>query len=169
MPGCDLHRPGAVALVASHPLARLERTICFGWCPEYVVEIDSDGKLTYRGGDNVMTVGLATGHLSADQLKSLREATARARQAEMPHEECACGCMTDVLFVELTTWDNGVARTISYDQGCKRAPDAIRGLEKEIDRVVGIERWIGTEAARKACFEERRDCRSLTGVPEPTP
>jgi hypothetical protein len=169
MPGCDFNRPAAVALMASHPLARLVRTICYGRCPEYAVEIDIDGEVTYRGGNYVMTAGLATSRLSVDDLRSLRQAVVRARQAELPRDQCACGCVTDSPYVELTTWDKGLERTYSYDQGCERAPSAMRALELEVDRVVGIERWIGTEAAREACFVEERDCRSLKGVPEPTP
>jgi hypothetical protein len=169
MPGCDFNRPAAVALMANHPLARLVRTICYGPCPQYVVEIDIEGEVTYRGGNYVMTAGLANSRLSVDALRSLREAVVRARQAEMPHDQCACGCVTDAPYVELTTWDKGLERTYSYDQGCERAPPAMRALELEVDRVVGIERWIGTEAAREACFVEERDCRSLKGVPEPTP
>jgi hypothetical protein len=168
-PGCNFDRGGIVARIASHALARLERTGYLGWCPEYAVEIDVHGDVTYLGRDNVMTQGPATGLLSADHLQSLREAVRRSRDVEMPQEECACGCMTDVPYVELTTWDKEVPRAVSYDEGCEHAPAAIRALELEIDRVVGIERWIGTHAARRACFVEHRDCDSLVGIPEPTP
>jgi len=166
---CNFNRPGIAARLASHTLARLERTGCFGWCPEYVVEIDIDGDVTYFGRDNVMTQGPASERLSSGRLRSLRDAVLRSRQVEMPEEQCACGCVTDVPYVELTTWDKEVPRISYYDAGCEQAPPAIRVLENEIDRVVGIERWIGTRAAREVCFVEHRDCESLVGVPEPTP
>jgi hypothetical protein len=166
---CDFNRPGIAARLASHTLARLQRTGCLGWCPEYVVAIDVDGEVTYLGRHNVMTQGPATDRLSADQLRSLREAVLRSRQVEMPQEQCTCGCVSDAPDVELTTWEKEVPRTVRYDEGCEQAPPAIRMLEIEIDRVVGIERWIGTHAARKACFVEHRDCESLVGVPEATP
>ena len=166
---CDFNRPGIAARLASHTLARLQRTGCYGWCPEYVVAIDVDGEVTSVGRDNVMTQGPATNRLSADQLRSLREAVLRARQVEMPQEQCACGCVTDAPYVELTTWGKEVPRTVSYDEGCEHAPQAIHALELEIDRVVRIERWIGTRAAREACFVKHRDCETLVGVPEPTP
>jgi hypothetical protein len=77
--------------------------------------------------------------------------------------------VTDVPYVELTTWDHGVPRTVRYDEGCEQLPSAIQALEREIDRVVDIERWIGTHEARQACFVQKRDCESLVGVPEATP
>jgi hypothetical protein len=156
-----------VARMASHPLVRLERTGCYGWCPVYVVEIDIDGDVTYLGRDNVMTIGPAKGQLSPDELRSLREAITLSGQAQMPPEECACGCVADAPDVELTTWVKEVPRTVRYDKGCERAPPAIHQLELAVDGVVGIEHWIGTGAARHACFVEQRDCGALVGVPEP--
>jgi hypothetical protein len=135
----------------------------------YAVEIDIDGVVTYQGRDYVMTQGSATGELTDDRLRSLRGAVLRSRQAQMPQEQCACGCVTDVPYVELTTWDKGVPRTVHYDEGCELVPPEIQALEREIDRVVDIERWIGTREARDACFVQQRDCDSLVGVPEPTP
>jgi hypothetical protein len=85
-PGCDFNRPGIVARIASHPLARLERTLCLGWCPVYAVEIDIDGQVAYKGRDFVMTQGTANGELSDDGLQSLRGAVLRSRQAQMPQE-----------------------------------------------------------------------------------
>lgn len=155
--------------MASHPLARLERTLCLGWCPVYAVEIDIDGQVAYKGRDFVMTQGAATGELSDDRLRSLRAAVLRFRQVQMPQEQCACGCVTDVPYVELTTWDKGVPRTVHYDEGCEQVPPAIQALEGEIDRVVDIERWIGTREAQEACFVQQRNCESLVGVPEPAP
>ena len=143
--------------------------MCLGWCPVYVVEIDIDGVVTYQGRDYVMTQGPATGELTDNKLRSLREAVVRSRQVQMPREQCACGCVTDAPYVELTTWDKGVPRAVHYDEGCEQVPPAIQALEREIDRVVDIARWIGTREARKACFVQRRDCESLVGVPEPTP
>jgi len=138
-------------------------------CPSYTVEVDIYGGMSYLGGDNVMTHGPASGSLSADALRSLRDAVLRARETRMPPEECACGCVSDPPYVELTTWEKQVPRTVSYDEGCERVPPAIRALELEIDRAVGIERWIGTPEARRACFEEKRDCDALVGIPEPSP
>ena len=135
----------------------------------YAVEIDIDGGVTYQGRDYVMTQGRATGELTDDRLRSLRGAVLRSRQVRMPQEECACGCVTDVTYVKLTTWDKGVARTVHYDEGCEQVPPAIQALEREIDRVVDIERWIGTREARETCFVQHRDCESLVGIPEPTP
>jgi hypothetical protein len=157
-----------VARLADHTLVRLRRTGCYGWCPEYVVEVGSGGEVTYVGGNNVMTIGPATDELSLDSLRKLDQTVNRAKQAQMPRAECACDCTADAPSVELTTWERQVPRTVVYDRGCEQVPPPIRALELEVDRVVGIQRWIGTEDERRACFEEKRDCKSLVGVPEPS-
>lgn len=169
LPACDFNWPGMVARMADHALVRMRRTSCYGWCPDYVVEIDITGGVLYVGGDNVMTHGPATGELSSEALESLSAAVVLARRAEMPRAECACGCVTDVSFVELTTWEKGVPRIAYYDRGCEQLPLPIKALESEIDRAVTIERWIGTPESRRACFKEKRDCSSLVGIPEPVP
>jgi hypothetical protein len=169
LPGCDFNRPGMVARMADHTLVRMRRTPCYGWCPDYAVEIDVNGGVLYVGGDNVMTHGPANAQLSPEVLESLRAAVVRARRAKMPHAECACGCVADAPSVELTTWENEVPQIAYYDQGCEQLPLAIKALESEIDRAVAVERWIGTPEARRACFKEKRDCNSLVGIPEPVP
>ena len=71
------------------PLARLQRmSECWGPCPDYAVEIDIDGNLNYRGGDNVLTHGSATGRLSAEEMNKLREALERWRHFQFVAEPC---------------------------------------------------------------------------------
>ncbi len=150
--------------MVSQPLVRLKRTGCYGWCPEYEVDIDSHGKVTYEGRKHVMTQGTVTEQLSDERLRELREAVVRSWGVEMPSEECACGCSSDSPEVEITTWRTGASETLAYDQGCEKAPAALHALELEIDRVVDIERWIGTTAARRACFVDSSDCSTFVGI-----
>jgi hypothetical protein len=151
------------------PLARLQRmSECWGPCPDYAVEIDIDGNLNYRGGDNVLTHGSATGRLSAEEMNKLREALGRWRHFQFVAEPCGlCSCVTDSAGIELTTWEEGLPRAIRYSVGCPRVPIALVDLERAIDRVA--ERWIGTRAQRDACFVEKRDCTGLVGWPEVSP
>lgn len=160
---CDFHRPGLVAQMANHPLASLRRTGCFGRCPEYSVAIDVDGTIEYVGRENVMTLGRASRQLSSDALGRLRAAVLAAKQATLPREQCACGCVHDSDDAEVTTWEAGRPRTFYFEPDCERAPPELRALAGEIDHAVEIERWIGTRAEREACFVERRDCSSMTG------
>ena len=58
-------------------------------------------------------------------------------------------------------------REVDYAPECTATPPALRVLEQEIDRAVGIERWIGTNDARRACFVEKTDCASFVGIEAP--
>jgi len=159
---------GAGASIASHPFVRMQRSgTCWGPCPDYKVDIDDEGKVSYLGGNYVMTHGPATGRVSSYGLGRLRDAIAELRRVEIPRGPCWCGCPTDTSSVALTTWNEGVPRTVSYDEGCKRVPAPLHQLELEIDRAA--ERWVGTHEARDACFVEQRDCTALVGWPEPSP
>lgn len=163
--GGDVNRAGIVEPMVSQPLVRLKRTGCYGWCSEYEVAIDSQGRVTYEGGKHVMTQGTVTEQLSAERLRGLREAVVRSWGVEMPRGECALGCCSsDSPDVVITTWGTGVPRTVVYERGCEKTPAALQALELEIDRVVDIERWIGTDAARRACFVDKNDCSSFVGI-----
>jgi hypothetical protein len=161
--------PGFVPPKVTPPLIRLARGgtgACPGRCPTYSIEVDVDGGVTYTGIVNVKTIGAATGSLSPVGLQQLRTLMAKARQAKFPTERCACGCVKDAATVDLTTWEKRAPRTVAYDEGCERAPHAVRVLEEAVDELVGSERWTGTIQQRRLCFEEQRDC-SQFGTPEP--
>ena len=146
-------------------LARAGTGACPGFCPTYSVEVDVDGGVSYAGVINVKTIGPATGRLSPEALQQLRALMAKARQAKLPSDRCACGCVKDAPAVNLTTWDKSVPKTVSYDEGCERVPRAVRVLEDGVVELVGIEQWIGTIQQRRLCFEEHRDCSGF-GTPE---
>jgi hypothetical protein len=159
---------GGVQATAQRPLIRLARAgACLGACPTYSVEVDIDGRVTYVGVANVMTVGGATGQLSSEALVQLRGAIGKASHAKVPTERCACGCVTDAPDVTLTTWEKDVPKTVTYDEGCERAPRAVRTLEAAVDEAVSVEHWIGTIQQRRLCFEEQRDCSAVVAVPTP--
>jgi hypothetical protein len=164
--GKAFDRGAGFAPPVAPPLIKLARGACLGSCPTYSVEVDVDGGVTYAGVIYVKTIGPATGRLSPDALRQLRGLMTKASQAKFPADRCACGCVKDAPTVNLTTWPKGVSKTVSYDEGCERAPHAVRVLEGAVDDLVGIEQWIGTIQQRRLCFEEERDC-SEFGTPEP--
>jgi hypothetical protein len=161
--------PGFVPPKPPPPLIHLARAgtdACAGRCPKYSIEIDVDGGVTYAGVVNVKTIGQRTDHLSVEALQQLRTVMAKARQAKLPAERCACGCVKDAPIVTMTLWEKRAPRTVVYEEGCERAPRPLRVLEGSVDELVGIDRWIGTIQQRRLCFEEQRDCTEF-GTPEP--
>jgi hypothetical protein len=151
------------------PLIRLERGstgACPGRCPTYSIDVDVDGDVTYTGIVHVKTIGQRTDRLSREALQQLRTVMAKARQAKLPTERCACGCAKDAATVTMTLWEKRAPRTVAYEEGCERAPHPLRVLEGSVDELVGVERWIGTIQQRRLCFEEQRDCAEF-GTPAP--
>ncbi len=49
----------------------LQRTVCYGTCPSYSVQIFSDGKVIYYGGQFVKVQGKRTYSVPVDSVKSL--------------------------------------------------------------------------------------------------
>jgi hypothetical protein len=169
--GKTVDRGPAVIPPVTPPLIRLARSgrtggACPGRCPNYSVEVDVEGGVTYTGIVNVKTIGGANGHLSTEDLQQLRTLMAKARQEKFATDGCACGCAKDAPMINLTTWEKRAPRTVAYDEGCESVPHAVRVLETGVDELVGIERWIGTIQQRRLCFEEERDCSGF-GTPEP--
>lgn len=50
---------------------RLQRTPCFGTCPDYVVTIRRNGEAAYEGGAHALRQGRYQGRFTADQRKAL--------------------------------------------------------------------------------------------------
>src|SRR2546421_127822 len=99
--GCDKGappRPPAPPPTANpHALLlRLGRTVCYGTCPAYEIEVFRDGRVDYRGDDYVKTKGVAHGHVEPAQLTALDQLSSgssissrspcsiRRRASEMP-------------------------------------------------------------------------------------
>src|SRR5260221_14226444 len=55
-------------------LITLERGVCFGTCPSYMVTLAADGSVTWEGRDFVRTKGKATAHIKPEAFnKRVRE------------------------------------------------------------------------------------------------
>lgn len=51
---------------------RLQRTPCFGTCPDYVVTIRRNGEAAYEGGTHALRQGRYQGRFTEDQRKALQ-------------------------------------------------------------------------------------------------
>lgn len=49
----------------------LERTVCFGACPDYTVTIHGDGTVVYEGRNFVAVEGVQTAHISEEKVQKL--------------------------------------------------------------------------------------------------
>jgi hypothetical protein len=128
-------------------VASLERTACYGTCPIYKIWIFSDGTVKYEGKRFVKKTGAAVGKLAPKALAQLAKVFARADFFALD-EKYERSDITDGPSA-IVFYDDGTRRkTISHYHGDTSAPESLRKLEDEIDRVVKIDRFAGTEKER---------------------
>jgi hypothetical protein len=136
-------QPAAARLVAS-----LERTECYGTCPIYKVSLFSDGTIKYDGKRFVKNTGTATAQSGTSTLSELAKAFAHARFFELADTYERLD-VTDHPSAIVFFDDSTRHKTVSHYHGDRSAPESLRKLEDEIDRVLGSERFIGTAEERR--------------------
>jgi Domain of unknown function (DUF6438) len=130
-------------------IASLQRSVCFGWCPVYTVEVHANGRVDYHGEAHVKHHGYATGWIGREQIAQLRRAfeTAGYRALETAY---VTPVATDVPTVTIS-YDG---KTIVHEHGFTIedgvAPHALYDLEDQVDAIVDIEQWIGSDGDRRS-------------------
>jgi hypothetical protein len=130
------------------PLATLQRTACFGFCPIYQVAIFRDGTVEYEGERFVKIQGRATGRISARQLAQLRRLFQRNGYLRL-EDSYESYDVTDLPSANTSYSPRpGRTKSIRHYLGDRSAPRALFRVEEGIDRIVDIEQWIGTPEER---------------------
>jgi len=122
-------------------LFTLERTPCFGNCPQYTVTIDGQGTVNYNGTSGVGIPGHHTAHIEPAKVDAL---LARFRAANflsaLPEYQTA---VTDISTHTLTLSFNGQTRkVVDYGGVADGMPWVIHELEDAVDETAGTKRWI---------------------------
>ncbi|MCE9573169.1 MAG: DUF6438 domain-containing protein [Deltaproteobacteria bacterium] len=130
-------------------MATIERTMCYGTCPAYKVSIYRDGAVEYAGDAYVKTKGAATGHISPDQVAELDGLFAKAHYLDLDAAYTHAD-MTDMPSVSTSYILGDKHHAVEHYFGDTKAPQELRVVEEGIDRVIGIEQWIGTQEERDA-------------------
>lgn len=123
----------------------LQRDPCFGFCPAYRLDIDTDGRVRYEGRANVCK-DEAVEQLPPAKVAELRAAIARSRFASIPEHCCDEPC-SDTSLLTVAVAEPPPARTL-VDSDCYNRPTPIQDLADAIDKIVDITHWIGTEEER---------------------
>ena len=142
-PGAGAERGSRISAV------RLERQPCFGTCPVYVVNVDSDGHVRFDGRAHVQMMGTATADISRDDFRGMAERLVESGVLSFDSTYVAgapgCGAYaTDLPIVTLSVVVDGTTKVIRHDYGCTGAPSALRGLHAMVDSVANISRWVGS-------------------------
>ena len=137
--------PHRVAFPRIHDWSTLEislaRTMCFGACPSYHVEIAGDGSVTWRGERNVATIGEAHGTIPLKDVHALYRAFRRADFFWLYDSYTAPITDLPTYTVEIS-YDGHNKAVADYAGRSVAMPRAVSDLERLIDKTANTERWI---------------------------
>ena len=138
------------APVESRPRTKvitLQRTVCYGPCPDYNLTIFSDGTVVYKGISSVKTKGLAKGRISLKKLQDLIREFDKIHYLNLeddytPGKVCP-EYMTDMPSAITSLTRNGKTKTITHYHGCRGSHtlELLTELENKIDAAVNISQW----------------------------
>jgi hypothetical protein len=134
---------------------QMERTLCFGSCPAYLLTIYGNGKGVYEGKFSVKVEGVQNFTLTKDQLGKLVQAFETAYYFSF--EDYYSVGVTDMPSVTTSITFQGHSKTVNHYAWCldyekvtipedeisHAAPQALCDLEDKIDEIVNIKQWTG--------------------------
>ena len=130
-------------------LITLERGVCFGTCPSYIVTLAADGTVTWEGRDFVKTKGKATAHIKPEDFNKLVREFERIKFATLDdkYQPGTPGCgpsATDMPSAQTSINLNGKTKGVLHYYGCRDSEvlRTLTALERKIDEVIDTEKWI---------------------------
>jgi len=119
----------------------LERTVCFGACPDYTLIIKGDGNVTYEGRQFVKIEGTRTTTISEAKVRQLLSEFQKIDYFSLndSYEEFGATDMPSAI-TSLTI--NGKTKTVRHYHGDFTAPEQLTELEDRIDEIVNSDQWI---------------------------
>jgi len=134
------------ATAADNFVVRLERSVCYGLCPAYVVTLLVDGTVEYDGQHFVGVRGRASSHVSPGDVVALVNRFEKAGYWDLTWQDPCPHMSTDSPTATLTLVQRGRKRVVVDYHGNGCVPQAIRDLEDDVDRAVRIAVWTKCDA-----------------------
>ena len=124
----------------------LSRTMCFGACPSYHVEIDGNGHVSYTGEANVAVKGDASAEIPRAQVRRLYNAFRKAQFFWL--YDAYRAPITDLPEYHIgISYDGHSMDVVDYMGQGIGMPRAVVDLERLIDKTAHTERWVKTDPA----------------------
>jgi len=117
----------------------LQRTPCLGACPAYVVTVQGDGTVFYKGVQHAPFIGTRQGKVAPADVQRLVAAFDAAGFWGL--QDSYSGGATDQPSASTTLVAGSRHKTINDYGGSTAAPAALRTLENQIDSVVNTAQW----------------------------
>ena len=121
----------------------LERTACFGTCPAYTVTLSGDGTVRYEGRQFVRETGKRTWTIAPDAVAALAKEMQAAGYFDF--QDRYTEHITDLPTTRTSLRIGSRFKSIEDYFG---APDALHRLEKRIDEVAGVQKYVTSDGAR---------------------
>ena len=139
----------------------LDRTACFGTCPQYRVEVRGDGEVTYRGDANVLVEGEHHWHVPPANLAPL---IALLRQSDYFKLDGYYQALITDNPTFTTSVDTGSQRKFVSDYAGRMLkdesghgmPDTVTRIEDAIDAVSGATSWVRGDEHTMAALQAAR-------------
>ncbi len=109
----------------------MKKTPCYGYCPVYTIQIDSNGNGRFQGVENTELIGLYAFRITTKEIKQLKSLFEQAGFFSLKnryHEY-----VTDLPTVYLTYRREGMEKKIMDYYG---APQELKDLEKQVESLV---------------------------------
>ena len=116
----------------------LERTVCFGSCPDYSLIVYGNGTLIYEGRNFVEVTGLQSSNISQEHVQELVRAFYAIGYFSLQDEYSAP--VTDLPTTSTSISIDGRYKQVVNYSG---APEQLIELENMIDDVAKSKRWVG--------------------------
>jgi len=134
----------------------LSRSICFGACPSYIVEIKGDGTVNYCGRNFVKEIGKREDTIDKTEVKALFKKFKMAEFESLDDNYKAR--VTDLPSYDLRlAYDGKVKSVHDYGGSMIDMPPVVKDLEQAIDDTANTAQWIG-EADEKQRATQRVEC-----------
>lgn len=125
----------------SDVLITLERTMCFGKCPAYVLTIYNNGVVTFAGEHYVEAVGLQRGLVTPQQLKTLLDEFKSV--GFINERDYTDRDRTDGPSIILSLTQAGETKQVEIYLGDNDVPQELIDLAEKIDEITNSKQWIG--------------------------
>ncbi len=139
----------------------LQRSGCYGFCPPYIVTVNTSGSITFEGSGYVVARGKHTAKTNADDVRRLARKFIAADFYSMDASYGMSG--TDAPTYQLSIVIDGNKKEVEDNDGQRVGmPAVIRDLENEVDAFARTERWIeGREGLVQALQAEKFNFRTF--------
>ncbi len=125
-------------IIDDTPFFTMKRTACYGTCPQYMVSIFNDGRMTYNGNMFVKMIGCFNCTIDYNQIKSIKLLLAEMSFFDL--DSVYMSPVTDIpsVITEFIIDNNTSHRVVDRLSG----PNDLKKLYKKIDLIIdSINEW----------------------------